>query len=523
MKKLNIWNYTPESIKEDLEGNDNEFSTDNEKVVDNSELTPDSTGAKNFNENDPIDTAIVENDDNSETVIIDTQDYVDKNKLVFLGGTCSDSKWREQLINGLTINYFDPVVEDWDKSDKDREDQIKASSDYNLFVITPKQKSFVSFIETGMEAVKSPSRTLLCVLTEDEGETFSEEQINGLKAIIDTLKKHNVKVFGSLEEVRNFLNNSINSSEEVSDNETNETSESDESSDETVSTEGLIKTFKKWREGKAFDKELGDKLNTKQLDNFDDLREYIKNNPWINDKDLPKLTLRFNYVVAGTFTRDGIVVNNPFNELNKEIKYFLNIGEDYVNNSIKYIADRPIIVKELESAKNGKQFNDICDKWIKKKPSYPGDKYLGKYYKHLNDFGRRPIAIRFDQRIPTSNLYYLPYHSNSKIDQKDITVNGYNDLHLMLDAVLSTQPLLMKIRKFLSTYGWEGWLFTDEVFDNAMALDSSKFRKVFYMISNHDMEDAVFYPFRDMEFYFGGFASKALYILKEYEKGMKHE
>ena len=40
-------------------------------------------------------------------------------------------------------------------------------------------------------------------------------------------------------------------------------------------TEGLIKTFKKWREGKAFDKELGDKLNTKQLDNFDDLK-YIK-------------------------------------------------------------------------------------------------------------------------------------------------------------------------------------------------------------------------------------------------------
>lgn len=39
-------------------------------------------------------------------------------KRVFLGGTCNESKWREELISKLDLNsieYFNPVVEDWTK------------------------------------------------------------------------------------------------------------------------------------------------------------------------------------------------------------------------------------------------------------------------------------------------------------------------------------------------------------------------------------------------------------------------
>ena len=35
-----------------------------------------------------------------------------KNK-VFLGGTCASTTWRAELIPQLTVDYFDPVVEDW--------------------------------------------------------------------------------------------------------------------------------------------------------------------------------------------------------------------------------------------------------------------------------------------------------------------------------------------------------------------------------------------------------------------------
>ena len=34
-------------------------------------------------------------------------------KKVFLGGTCNDSLWREELIKKLEIDYFNPVVDDW--------------------------------------------------------------------------------------------------------------------------------------------------------------------------------------------------------------------------------------------------------------------------------------------------------------------------------------------------------------------------------------------------------------------------
>ncbi|MDR3290570.1 MAG: hypothetical protein LBT10_00315 [Methanobrevibacter sp.] len=34
---------------------------------------------------------------------------------VFLDWTCNDSKWREQLIPKLKIDYFNPVVENWSK------------------------------------------------------------------------------------------------------------------------------------------------------------------------------------------------------------------------------------------------------------------------------------------------------------------------------------------------------------------------------------------------------------------------
>ena len=36
-------------------------------------------------------------------------------KKVFLGGTCNGSKWRNELIPSLNVDYFDPVVEDWNE------------------------------------------------------------------------------------------------------------------------------------------------------------------------------------------------------------------------------------------------------------------------------------------------------------------------------------------------------------------------------------------------------------------------
>ena len=37
---------------------------------------------------------------------------------VFLGGTTSSSKWREELIPLLKVDYFNPIVKHWSKEAK---------------------------------------------------------------------------------------------------------------------------------------------------------------------------------------------------------------------------------------------------------------------------------------------------------------------------------------------------------------------------------------------------------------------
>ena len=37
---------------------------------------------------------------------------VKKQRKVFLGGTCNESTWRDELIKKLKIDYFNPVVDD---------------------------------------------------------------------------------------------------------------------------------------------------------------------------------------------------------------------------------------------------------------------------------------------------------------------------------------------------------------------------------------------------------------------------
>ena len=41
---------------------------------------------------------------------------MDKKDKIFLGGTCAETKWRDELmplLDRFSINYFNPVVEDW--------------------------------------------------------------------------------------------------------------------------------------------------------------------------------------------------------------------------------------------------------------------------------------------------------------------------------------------------------------------------------------------------------------------------
>lgn len=194
-----------------LEGGN--FTSENKEEVNavpETEVIPDNSGATDVT-NTP-ETVVEEATDNSSTVVIDTQeesvkpDLVPKKQLVFLGGTCNESTWREKLIDGLKMAYFNPVVQDWKEDDKEKEDQIKNSADFNLFVFTPKHTGYFSFVEASLLAVKSSSRTILCVLQDDDGVTFEEDKKRSIDAIVAELDKEGIKTFNNLDDVRAYLN-----------------------------------------------------------------------------------------------------------------------------------------------------------------------------------------------------------------------------------------------------------------------------------------------------------------------------
>lgn len=125
---------------------------------------------------------------------------------VFLGGTCNNSTWRDKLISLLKIDYFNPVVDDWTPECQDEEIRQRELCDYCLYTITPKMTGVYSIAEVVDDSNKRPEKTILCVLDEDNGSSFSETQIKSLKQVKEMVKNNGANVFDSLEDIASFLN-----------------------------------------------------------------------------------------------------------------------------------------------------------------------------------------------------------------------------------------------------------------------------------------------------------------------------
>lgn len=125
---------------------------------------------------------------------------------VFLGGTCNNSTWRDELIPMLKIDYFNPVVDDWTPECQDEEIRQRELCDYCLYTITPKMTGVYSIAEVVDDSNKRPEKTILCVLDEDDENSFSETQIKSLKHVKEMVKNNGANVFDSLEDIASFLN-----------------------------------------------------------------------------------------------------------------------------------------------------------------------------------------------------------------------------------------------------------------------------------------------------------------------------
>ena len=132
----------------------------------------------------------------------------DKKRKVFLGGTCAESTWREQLIPQLKINYFDPVVDDWTSDCMEEEIKQRQICDYVLYVITPSMKGVYSIAEVVDDSNKRPNKTVFCFLKSYDSKDFPKEQIKSLKQVGEMVKENGGEVCENLKQVAEFLNRS---------------------------------------------------------------------------------------------------------------------------------------------------------------------------------------------------------------------------------------------------------------------------------------------------------------------------
>jgi len=126
---------------------------------------------------------------------------------VFLGGTCNNSQWREQLIKDLKIDFFNPVVPDWTPECMEEEIKQRNECDFCLYVLTPKMTEVFSVAEVIDDSNKRPQKTLFCVLENDDNLKFDQFQIRSIYQVAKMVVENGGKFFTNINDVAKFLNN----------------------------------------------------------------------------------------------------------------------------------------------------------------------------------------------------------------------------------------------------------------------------------------------------------------------------
>ena len=128
-------------------------------------------------------------------------------KKVFLGGTCNNSTWRDELIPMLKIDYFNPVVDEWTEDDYKKELYERENCDYVLYVITPAMKGVYSVAEVVDDSNKRPEKTIFCVLKQYDNKEFKPDELKSLIATVKMIHGNDAKVCKNLKEIAEYVNN----------------------------------------------------------------------------------------------------------------------------------------------------------------------------------------------------------------------------------------------------------------------------------------------------------------------------
>lgn len=127
-------------------------------------------------------------------------------KRVFLGGTCNNSTWRQEMIPKLTIDYFNPVVYNWTEECQKEEQEQRKTCSICLYVITPKMSGTYSIAEVVDDSNKRPKKTVLVTLRTDSGDKFTDTQWKSLGEVYKLVLRNGGQCFDTLEEAAHYIN-----------------------------------------------------------------------------------------------------------------------------------------------------------------------------------------------------------------------------------------------------------------------------------------------------------------------------
>lgn len=126
-------------------------------------------------------------------------------KKVFLGGTCNGSRWRDEIIPLLKIDFFNPVVEDWTPECQREELRQREICDYCLYVITPKMTGVYSIAEAVDDSNKRPNKTIFVYLRKEGVLQFDDGKWESFESVARMVSQNGGVVFSDLKSAAHFM------------------------------------------------------------------------------------------------------------------------------------------------------------------------------------------------------------------------------------------------------------------------------------------------------------------------------
>lgn len=131
-----------------------------------------------------------------------------KKAKVFLGGTCSGSRWRDEMKQHLSaagLTWFDPVVDDWDEQAQASELRERETCDFCLYAITPMMVGVYSVAEVIDDSNKRPGKTVFVLLREDDMVRFTDIEWKSLMAVAGMVGRNGAASFVRLELAAEYM------------------------------------------------------------------------------------------------------------------------------------------------------------------------------------------------------------------------------------------------------------------------------------------------------------------------------